>query len=77
MSNKAFIVRFQNDYTPIYLMSDGVYTPCFNMAMIFDQSVSIWGIMEEYGLTEAKVCQADEKDIFKWQLKNEVPRDRL
>lgn len=52
-------------------------TTSFAEATIFRSGQSFWKMAADPKFGSFKVHQAPEKDIFKWQLKNEVPKDRL
>ena len=64
-----------------YFYTDAIatlMTQDFTQAKIFDNHEDIWRLREDnphFG--RFKVHQANEKDIFRWKLKNEVPRERL
>lgn len=53
-------------------------TENFSEATILDPNNNrIWEMAEDSKYGEFKVHQAPEKEIFKWQLKNKVPNERL
>ncbi len=48
----------------------------FSEATIFDSHKEIWKLAENKMYGAFKVWQATAKEIFKWQLMNELPRER-
>ena len=51
-------------------------TENFSEATILDSHEKIWEMAEDAKYGQFKVWQARGSEIFKWQLMNELPRER-
>jgi len=78
--NKLFIVWTGLKSKATYYYTDKhvtLMTEDFSKASIFDTEQDFWELASNPKVGRFKVHQAPEKDVFKWQLKNKVPNERL
>ena len=69
-------LAFRNK-TYFYCENHGsIMTEKFSEATILDSHEKIWELAENPKVGKFKVWQATGNEIFKWQLKNELPNER-